>query len=71
MIAVAANACFVSVILDGFGRADRDLGADAGEASGGGAADAAGLACCRVRGHEDKIVTQELESGYDETEVQP
>jgi hypothetical protein len=29
------------------------------------------LACCRFRGHEDKIVTKELESGYDETEVQP
>jgi hypothetical protein len=25
----------------------------------------------RFRGHEDKIVTKELESGYDETEVQP
>ena len=31
----------------------------------------AGLSCCRFRGHEDKIVTKELESGYDETEVQP
>jgi hypothetical protein len=30
-----------------------------------------GLACCWFRGHEDKIVTKELESGYDETEVQP
>ena len=29
------------------------------------------LSCCRFRGHEDKIVTKELESGYDETEVQP
>ena len=29
------------------------------------------LACCRFRGHEDKIVTKEPESGYDETEVQP
>lgn len=29
------------------------------------------VACCRFRGHEDKIVTKELESGYDETEVQP
>lgn len=29
------------------------------------------LAFCRFRGHEDKIVTKELESGYDETEVQP
>lgn len=29
------------------------------------------LACCRFCGHEDKIVTKELESGYDETEVQP
>ncbi len=29
------------------------------------------MACCRFRGHEDKIVTMELESGYDETEVQP
>jgi hypothetical protein len=29
------------------------------------------LACCRFRGHEDKVVTMELESGYDETEVQP
>ena len=27
------------------------------------------LACCRFRGHEDKIVTMELESRYDETEV--
>ena len=27
------------------------------------------LACCRFRGHEDKIVTKGLESGYDETEV--
>ena len=27
------------------------------------------LACCRFCGHEDKIVTMELESGYDETEV--
>ena len=29
------------------------------------------VSCCRFRGHEDKIVTKELESGYDETEVQP
>jgi hypothetical protein len=29
------------------------------------------LACCRFRGHQEKIVTKELESGYDETEVQP
>src|SRR5690606_24220672 len=29
------------------------------------------VACCRFRGHEDKIVTMGLESGYDETEVQP
>jgi hypothetical protein len=29
------------------------------------------VACCRFRGYEDKIVTMELESGYDETEVQP
>lgn len=29
------------------------------------------LACCPFRGHEDKIVTNELESEYDETEVQP
>ena len=28
-------------------------------------------ACCRFRGHEDKIVTIELESAYDETKVQP
>ena len=28
------------------------------------------LACCGFRGHEDKIVTKELECGYDETEVQ-
>jgi len=27
------------------------------------------VSCCRFRGHEDKIVTKELESGYDETEV--
>ncbi|AZY93633.1 MULTISPECIES: Mu transposase domain-containing protein [Paracoccus] len=30
-----------------------------------------GVSCCRFRGHEDKIVTKELESGYDETKVQP
>ena len=30
---------------------------------------AAKVACCRFRGHEDKIVTKELECGYDETEV--
>ena len=29
------------------------------------------LSCCRFRGHEDKIVTKELECRYDETEVQP
>ncbi len=29
------------------------------------------LSCCRFRGHEDKFVIKELESGYDETEVQP
>jgi hypothetical protein len=29
------------------------------------------LSCCRFCGHEDKIVTKELESGDDETEVQP
>jgi len=29
------------------------------------------MSCCRFRGHEDKIVTKALESGYDETEVQP
>jgi transposase-like protein len=25
------------------------------------------LACCRFRGQENKIVTKELESGYDDT----
>ena len=30
-----------------------------------------GVSCCRFRGHEDKIVTKELECRYDETEVQP
>ena len=29
------------------------------------------VACCRFRGHEDKIVTEELERGYGEPEVQP
>jgi hypothetical protein len=29
------------------------------------------LSCCRFRGHEEKIVTMELESGYEETKVQP
>ena len=29
------------------------------------------MACCGFCGHEDKIVTMELESGYDGTEVQP
>lgn len=29
------------------------------------------VSCCRFRGHEDKIVTKELESGYEETKVQP
>ena len=29
------------------------------------------MSCCRFRGHEDKIVTKELECRYDETEVQP
>jgi hypothetical protein len=29
------------------------------------------LACCRFRGHEDWIVTKELEIGYDETKVRP
>jgi hypothetical protein len=29
------------------------------------------MACCRLRGHEDKIVTKERESGHGETEVQP
>ena len=29
------------------------------------------MAYSRFRGHEDKIVTQEPESEYDETEVQP
>jgi hypothetical protein len=29
------------------------------------------VSCCRFRGHEDKIVTKELESEYDETKVQP
>ena len=29
------------------------------------------VACCWFGGHEDKIVTHEPESGYDETEVQP
>jgi hypothetical protein len=28
-------------------------------------------ACCRFRGHEDKLVTKELESGSDEKKVQP
>ena len=27
--------------------------------------------CCQFRRHEDKIVIKELESGYDETKVQP
>jgi len=27
------------------------------------------LNCCRFHGDEDRIVTKELESGYDETEV--
>jgi hypothetical protein len=31
----------------------------------------ASLSCRRFGGHEDKIVTHEPESGYDETEVQP
>jgi hypothetical protein len=29
------------------------------------------LNCCRFRGHEDKIVTKELERGNDERRVQP
>ena len=29
------------------------------------------LSCCRFREHEHKIVTKELESGYDQTEVPP
>ncbi|MGS1096394.1 hypothetical protein ACVCNR_17750 (plasmid) [Aquamicrobium terrae] len=29
------------------------------------------VSCCRFHGHEDKIVTKELECRYDETEVQP
>lgn len=29
------------------------------------------MSCCRFFGHEDKIVTKELECRYDETEVQP
>ena len=29
------------------------------------------LACCWFGGHEDKIVTKKLESGYNETEVRP
>ena len=29
------------------------------------------VACCQFLGHEDKIVSKELESGCDETEVQP
>lgn len=29
------------------------------------------MVCCQFRGHDDRIVTNELESGYDETEVQP
>ena len=28
-----------------------------------------GVACCRFRGHEDKIVTKETEIGHGETEV--
>ena len=27
------------------------------------------VACCRFRGHEDKIVTKETEIGHGETEV--
>ncbi len=27
------------------------------------------LVCCLFRGHEDKIVSKELETAYDETEV--
>ena len=27
------------------------------------------LSCCRFRGHEDKIVTKELEIGHGKTEV--
>jgi len=27
------------------------------------------MACCRFRGHEDKIVTKELEIGHGKTEV--
>lgn len=29
------------------------------------------VACCRFPGHEDQIVSKELEIGHDETEVQP
>ena len=29
------------------------------------------MSCCRFLGHEDKIVTKELESGNYEAEVQP
>jgi len=59
---------------------DRRIGDARGQGSCGDDADArdrfetlAGcilsMSCCRFRGHEDKIVTKELESGYDETEV--
>ena len=32
-------------------------------------AEANALACCRFRGHEDKIVTKETEIGHGKTEV--
>ncbi|PYF08672.1 hypothetical protein C8J30_11291, partial [Rhodobacter viridis] len=39
------------------------------ETTGGAAARLAVVACCRFRGHEDKIVTKETEIGHGETEV--
>jgi hypothetical protein len=29
------------------------------------------MRCCRFRGHKEKTMTNELESGYHETELQP
>ena len=33
--------------------------------------DQTSVACCRFRGHDNRIVTKRLETTHDETEVQP
>ncbi len=72
---VGATRTMIVRTRDRFGLSPAKLAADAargsGEMLGWLVAERIELACCRFRGHEDKIVTMELERSDEETNVQP